>query len=85
MSLNTLSVNPHTNALVAGGFNDTGMPLEDTLATYGYFIEKADAFKLAYICLMQYHPDMDPGYDGKYIFLHSIQRHSLTLWSLNQV
>ncbi|KAJ7580141.1 hypothetical protein C8J56DRAFT_1006494 [Mycena floridula] len=42
------------------GFNDMGMPLQDTLDTYSYFITEADKLKLSYICLARYTVAMDP-------------------------
>ncbi|EGO00744.1 hypothetical protein SERLA73DRAFT_167001 [Serpula lacrymans var. lacrymans S7.3] len=48
-----------------GGPNDVGMPLQDTLDTFNYFISEADKLDLAYICLMRYLATMDPKFDGK--------------------
>ncbi|KAJ3551865.1 hypothetical protein NM688_g4462 [Phlebia brevispora] len=42
-----------------GGFNDVGMPLPDTIATYIYYISKISSFKPAYIQLMRYASNMD--------------------------
>ncbi|CAA7264372.1 unnamed protein product [Cyclocybe aegerita] len=47
-----------------GGYNDVGMPLEETLETYSYFISEADKLNLAYICLMRYGPKMQFEYEG---------------------
>ncbi|KAH7930067.1 FMN-linked oxidoreductase [Leucogyrophana mollusca] len=49
----------------AGGYNDMGMPLQETIDTYQYFISKADELDLAYIALVRYMPAMDPTIDGK--------------------
>ncbi|KAK0228549.1 hypothetical protein IW262DRAFT_1231797, partial [Armillaria fumosa] len=37
-----------------GGSNDLGMPLQETLDTFSYFISEADKFGLAYINLVRY-------------------------------
>jgi 2,4-dienoyl-CoA reductase-like NADH-dependent reductase (Old Yellow Enzyme family) len=37
-----------------------GMPLEETLATFSYFITEADKLNLAYICLARHLPMFDP-------------------------
>jgi 2,4-dienoyl-CoA reductase-like NADH-dependent reductase (Old Yellow Enzyme family) len=37
-----------------GGYNDVGMPLPETLATYRALVEEAVAMKLAYIQLVRY-------------------------------
>ncbi|KAF9053222.1 hypothetical protein BJ165DRAFT_1383633 [Panaeolus papilionaceus] len=49
----------------AGGYNDVGMPLEETIATYSYFITEADKLGLAYIVLVRYSPKFDVEIDGK--------------------
>ncbi|KAF8955862.1 hypothetical protein BDZ97DRAFT_1855277 [Flammula alnicola] len=49
----------------AGGYNDIGMPLQDTLNTYSYFISEADKLNLAYITLVRYSPKFDFPIDGK--------------------
>ncbi|KAF6764396.1 flavo protein NADH-dependent oxidoreductase [Ephemerocybe angulata] len=43
----------------AVGFNDVGMPLQETLETFRYFIAEADKLGLSYITLMRYSPMMD--------------------------
>ncbi|KII89318.1 hypothetical protein PLICRDRAFT_160632 [Plicaturopsis crispa FD-325 SS-3] len=43
----------------AGGRNDVGMPLEDTVETFGHFITEAQKHPLAYICLVRYNPAYD--------------------------
>jgi len=54
-----LKVNP------AGGYNDMGMPLDETLETFKYFISEADKLKLSYITLVRYSAMLDPEFDGK--------------------
>ncbi|KIJ42114.1 hypothetical protein M422DRAFT_171451 [Sphaerobolus stellatus SS14] len=41
------------------------MPLEETLATFGYLIKELDAMKPAYIALLQYVTTLDVEFDGK--------------------
>ncbi|KAF8892864.1 hypothetical protein CPB85DRAFT_229893 [Mucidula mucida] len=48
-----------------GGYNDVGMPLEETVKTYSHFITEADKMKLAYICLVRYSKTFDPVIDGQ--------------------
>ncbi|KAJ7480087.1 hypothetical protein B0H11DRAFT_2026480 [Mycena galericulata] len=43
----------------AGGYNDMGMPLAETIETYSYFISEADKLGLAYITLARYVADLD--------------------------
>lgn len=40
------------------------MPLEDTLATYQYFVKEADKLDLAYICFLRYLKSFDVELDG---------------------
>ncbi|EEB92268.1 hypothetical protein MPER_09250, partial [Moniliophthora perniciosa FA553] len=47
-----------------GGYNDVGMPLEDTLETFRYFITQADNLRLAYICLVGYDERLNIVIDG---------------------
>ncbi|KAJ7718650.1 hypothetical protein B0H16DRAFT_1433291 [Mycena metata] len=49
----------------AGRYNDMGMPLEDTIETFGYLLREANKLGLAYIALMRYLPYLDPEFDGK--------------------
>ncbi|KAF5317037.1 hypothetical protein D9611_003763 [Ephemerocybe angulata] len=49
----------------AGGYNDMGMTLEDTLETFRYFISEADKLGLAYFTLARYGPHFDVEIDGK--------------------
>ncbi|KIY73305.1 FMN-linked oxidoreductase [Cylindrobasidium torrendii FP15055 ss-10] len=48
-----------------GGYNDVGMPLEETKETYSHFITEADKMKLGYICLVRYAKALDQTVDGK--------------------
>ncbi|CAA7264374.1 unnamed protein product [Cyclocybe aegerita] len=48
----------------AGGYNDVGMPLQETVDTYSNFISEADKMNIAYITLVRYSPKSDPVYDG---------------------
>ncbi|KAL0572332.1 hypothetical protein V5O48_009636 [Marasmius crinis-equi] len=47
-----------------GGYNDMGMPLEETLETFRYFISEADKLGIAYFCLVRYQESADPVIDG---------------------
>ncbi|KAF8800570.1 FMN-linked oxidoreductase [Phlegmacium glaucopus] len=49
----------------AGGYNDVGMPMPDTIETYKYFITEAQKLDLAYIVLVRYVAGGDPEFDGK--------------------
>jgi len=49
----------------AGGYNDMGMPLAETIETYNYFISEADKLGLSYIVLARYVPFLDFEIDGK--------------------
>ncbi|KAJ7268154.1 hypothetical protein B0H12DRAFT_1010013 [Mycena haematopus] len=49
----------------AGGGNDVGMPLPDTVETFGYLLREVDKLGLAYVALMRYIPARDPVFDGK--------------------
>ena len=40
------------------------MPLEETVATYSYFITEADKLPLSYFTVMRYHPYLDVVFDG---------------------
>ncbi|KAF7303472.1 Oxidored-FMN domain-containing protein [Mycena indigotica] len=53
-----------------GGNNDLGMPLPETVATFGHLLQQLEALptKLAYVAFMRYNPLHDPIYpdaDGK--------------------
>ncbi|KAK7691789.1 hypothetical protein QCA50_005192 [Cerrena zonata] len=43
-----------------GGYNDMGMPLEETLETFNYFVSEVNKLNLAYIALVRYSPMLDP-------------------------
>ncbi|KAF7326131.1 Oxidored-FMN domain-containing protein [Mycena kentingensis (nom. inval.)] len=47
-----------------GGYNDMGMPLADTIATYGHLLTCIDALPtpLSFVCLMQYNAWIDIEY-----------------------
>ncbi|KAK2467549.1 hypothetical protein APHAL10511_000404 [Amanita phalloides] len=49
----------------SGGYNDMGMPLQDTLDTFGYFITEADKLGLSYITLVRYVEARDLIVDGR--------------------
>ncbi|KAJ7580052.1 hypothetical protein C8J56DRAFT_957488 [Mycena floridula] len=44
----------------AGGYNDMGMPLQETLDTFQYFVSEADKLKLSYICIGRHFEMLDP-------------------------
>jgi hypothetical protein len=48
----------------AGGLNDVGMPLQDTLDTYTYLIKQLDRLKVIYITLVRYAEALDVKIDG---------------------
>ncbi|KAK0460573.1 uncharacterized protein EV420DRAFT_1671131 [Desarmillaria tabescens] len=48
----------------AGGYNDVGMPLQETLDTFWYLISEIDKLGIAYITLMRYAEHLDPVIDG---------------------
>ncbi|KIK56288.1 hypothetical protein GYMLUDRAFT_174515 [Collybiopsis luxurians FD-317 M1] len=49
----------------SGGFNDMGMPLDETIETFSHFISEADKLGIAYIALMRDIPYRDVEFDGK--------------------
>ncbi|KAJ7905916.1 hypothetical protein B0H13DRAFT_731172 [Mycena leptocephala] len=49
----------------AGGYNDMGMPLQDTIDTYGYLLREVNKLGLAYVALVRYSAYLDPEFDGK--------------------
>ncbi|KAJ6539848.1 hypothetical protein DFH09DRAFT_1041880 [Mycena vulgaris] len=49
----------------AGGANDIGMPMQETIDTFGYLLREVDNLGLAYVSLMRYTAMLDPEYDGK--------------------
>ncbi|KAJ3511997.1 hypothetical protein NLJ89_g3780 [Agrocybe chaxingu] len=48
----------------AGGYNDVGMSLQDTLDTYSYFITEADKLNPGYIALVRYSLMTNERFDG---------------------
>ncbi|KAJ7712171.1 hypothetical protein B0H14DRAFT_3119220 [Mycena olivaceomarginata] len=50
---------------LAEGQKNIGMPLQDTIETFSYFVSEADKLKLSYITLARYAPHFDPTIDGK--------------------
>ncbi|KAG6811786.1 hypothetical protein H0H92_005856 [Tricholoma furcatifolium] len=54
-----LKVNP------SGGYNDVGMPLQETIDTYTYYLTEADKLGLSYIALVRYLAFTDVEFDGK--------------------
>lgn len=53
----------------AGGYNDVGMSLKDTVETFSYVIKALDEMKVVYITLVRYVAALDPTYDGLSIAL----------------
>ncbi|KAJ7512316.1 hypothetical protein B0H11DRAFT_477862 [Mycena galericulata] len=49
----------------AGGANDVGMPLQETVDTFSYFVAEADKLQLSYITLYRYIHYLDPIIEGK--------------------
>ncbi|KAF7364179.1 Oxidored-FMN domain-containing protein [Mycena sanguinolenta] len=49
----------------ASGYNDMGMPLQDTIDTFGHLLREAEALGLSYVALLRYLPLLDPEIDGK--------------------
>ncbi|KAK7052201.1 Oxidored-FMN domain-containing protein [Favolaschia claudopus] len=47
----------------AGGTYDVGMPLDETIATFGYLLTEINKFGLAYVCLVRYNPMFDPEFE----------------------
>ncbi|KAF9482334.1 FMN-linked oxidoreductase [Pholiota conissans] len=48
----------------AGGYNDMGMPLQETLDTFSYLISEADKLDIAFFELVRYAKQYDVEYDG---------------------
>ncbi|CAK5264023.1 unnamed protein product [Mycena citricolor] len=44
----------------AGGYNDMGFPLDDTIATFGHLLSSIDTLGLAYVSLVRYSDYFDP-------------------------
>ncbi|KAK7038326.1 Artemisinic aldehyde Delta(11(13)) reductase [Favolaschia claudopus] len=49
----------------AGGYNDMGMPLQETIDTYGHFLTEVDKMGLAFVAFTRYSDLLDPVFDGK--------------------
>ncbi|KAJ7067618.1 hypothetical protein C8F01DRAFT_1228214 [Mycena amicta] len=51
----------------AGGYNDMGMPLDETVATFGYLLQEIEKLPvpLSYVTLVRYNAFADPQIDGK--------------------
>ncbi|KAJ7261286.1 hypothetical protein B0H12DRAFT_1013472 [Mycena haematopus] len=56
----------------AGGYNDMGMPLQETIDTYGYLLREADKLGLSYVTLVRYSVGQDPEYDGLRATKHDV-------------
>jgi hypothetical protein len=41
-----------------------GMPLKETIATFGHLLHEVDKLGLAYVVLVQYNAARDPEFDG---------------------
>ncbi|KAJ6500547.1 hypothetical protein C8R45DRAFT_1122543 [Mycena sanguinolenta] len=48
----------------AGGYNDMGMPLQETIDTYGYLLREAEKLGLSYVTFVRYSAGQDPVIDG---------------------
>ncbi len=48
-----------------GGYNDVGMPLDEQIAQFTYYITEIDKLGIAYFQLVRYAEKMDPTYDEK--------------------
>ncbi|KAK0439026.1 FMN-linked oxidoreductase [Desarmillaria tabescens] len=48
----------------AEGYNDVGMPLQETLGIFGYLISEIDRLGIAYVALVRYAGNLDPVIDG---------------------
>jgi hypothetical protein len=73
--------------ILAGGYNDMGMPLQDIIDTFGYLLREANKLNLAYVTLVKYSAFLDPEYDGdggSYFACFIIARLSQTLESYRQ-
>ncbi|KAJ7113935.1 hypothetical protein C8R44DRAFT_630552 [Mycena epipterygia] len=47
------------------GYNDVGMPLQETIDTFGYLLREVNKLGLSYVALMRYVAFMDPEFDGQ--------------------
>ncbi|CAK5273565.1 unnamed protein product [Mycena citricolor] len=48
----------------AGGYNDVGFPLEETITSFGYLLSEVDKLGLAYVCILRYLDLFDPAKRG---------------------
>ncbi|KAJ7090996.1 hypothetical protein C8R44DRAFT_835902 [Mycena epipterygia] len=48
-----------------GGINDVGMPLQETVDTFGHLLREVNKLCLSYVTLARYNPAMDAEFDGK--------------------
>ncbi|KAF8170989.1 flavoprotein NADH-dependent oxidoreductase [Mycena galopus ATCC 62051] len=49
----------------AGGYGDMGMPLQDTIDTFGYLLREVDKMGLSHLTLVRYSPMLDLEFDGQ--------------------
>ncbi|KAJ6537672.1 flavoprotein NADH-dependent oxidoreductase [Mycena capillaripes] len=49
----------------AGGYNDVGMPLQDTIDTFGHLLRETNKLGLSYVVLARYNAARDLEIDGK--------------------
>ncbi|KAF7364076.1 Artemisinic aldehyde Delta(11(13)) reductase [Mycena sanguinolenta] len=49
----------------AGGYNDVGMPLQDTIDTFGHLLREVENLGLSYVTFMRYLAFTDVEFDGK--------------------
>ncbi|KAJ6563577.1 hypothetical protein DFH09DRAFT_1476179 [Mycena vulgaris] len=49
---------------LAGEYNDMGIPLQDTIDTFGYLLREADKLGLEYVAFVRYSAFLDPEFDG---------------------
>ncbi|KAF8134750.1 hypothetical protein K438DRAFT_1997579 [Mycena galopus ATCC 62051] len=49
----------------ADGYNDMGMPLQDTIETFGHLLREVNNIGLSYVTLVRYNAEDDPEFDGK--------------------
>ncbi|KAJ7490996.1 flavoprotein NADH-dependent oxidoreductase [Mycena latifolia] len=49
----------------AAGYNDMGMPLQETIDTFGYLLREVNKLGLSYVSLLRYAEWLDPEFDGK--------------------
>ncbi|KAF7359284.1 Artemisinic aldehyde Delta(11(13)) reductase [Mycena sanguinolenta] len=57
----------------AGGYNDMGMPLQETIDTYGYLLQEAEKLGLSYVTFVRYSAGQDPVIDG----MHRATKHDV--------